>query len=266
MKKLNKKGYITIEVLIASIVAAVIAVFLIEITVKLVGRTDDAYVDAVLNTDKALIIKNIKKAIEDDIKKCDGINMVSTGENADYSKKWEFYYNNNECGYSTLFIESKKQEKKDLIQIIYFDNKQEEIYKKEIYNIVNFEFNVNINDTKENFVINIKGDNIFSDKDLNINIPISNRYDEAITPIIKHSVKIRFNNYTIFEDEVNHGDNFTGTTSELNDTFANLADINITCSPVVDVIKTKISNGFTFTIEDIRNNIECNVTQNNNFT
>lgn len=59
LKKLNRKGYITVEILLASIISAVIAVFLIELTVKLVGKTDDIYVDTVLTTDKALIMNRI---------------------------------------------------------------------------------------------------------------------------------------------------------------------------------------------------------------
>jgi len=59
LKKLNRKGYITVEILIASIIAVVIAVFLIELTVKLVSKTDDVYVDTILTTDKVLITNQI---------------------------------------------------------------------------------------------------------------------------------------------------------------------------------------------------------------
>ena len=59
MKELNNKGYITVEILIASIIAIVIAVFLIELTVKLVSKSDDAYVDTILTTDKVIITNQI---------------------------------------------------------------------------------------------------------------------------------------------------------------------------------------------------------------
>ena len=75
--KLNRKGYITVEVILASVVAVSIAIFLMEITIKMVNITDDAYVDTELLTEKALIIKNIKKLLEDDIEKNGGINNIT---------------------------------------------------------------------------------------------------------------------------------------------------------------------------------------------
>ena len=65
--KLNRRGYLAIEVILASVVAVTIAVFLMEITVKLVGITDDTYVETELLTDKALIVKNINELIDKDI-------------------------------------------------------------------------------------------------------------------------------------------------------------------------------------------------------
>ncbi len=67
MLKLNRKGYLTIEIILASAIAFVIAFFLIDITMKLVDKTDNYYVDTVFMTDKALITKNIKELIENDI-------------------------------------------------------------------------------------------------------------------------------------------------------------------------------------------------------
>lgn len=62
--KLNRKGYLTVEVILASVIAVTIAFFLMEITIKLVNVTDDAYVNTELLTDKTLIIKNIKGQLE----------------------------------------------------------------------------------------------------------------------------------------------------------------------------------------------------------
>lgn len=59
MLKLNRKGYLTVEIILASVIAVTIAFFLIEITMKLVSRTDDAYVDVNLITDKALITNKV---------------------------------------------------------------------------------------------------------------------------------------------------------------------------------------------------------------
>lgn len=76
MNNLNRRGYLTVEVILASVVAVSIAIFLMEITIKLVNVTDDAYVNTELLTDKALIIKNIKSGIEEDIKNGGGISSI----------------------------------------------------------------------------------------------------------------------------------------------------------------------------------------------
>lgn len=65
--KLNRKGYMTIEIILAAVVTFVIAFFLIDLTMDLSSNTDDAYADTVLVTDKALITKNIKENIDNDI-------------------------------------------------------------------------------------------------------------------------------------------------------------------------------------------------------
>lgn len=73
--KLNRKGYMTIEIILAAVITFVIAFFLIDITMKLSSNTDDAYSDTVLVTDKTLITKNIKENLEKDI--CTYGNIVS---------------------------------------------------------------------------------------------------------------------------------------------------------------------------------------------
>ena len=55
--KLNRKGYLTVEIILASTIAFAIAFFLIEITVKLVSKTDDVYHETVIAYDDAIIIK-----------------------------------------------------------------------------------------------------------------------------------------------------------------------------------------------------------------
>lgn len=82
MKKLNRKGYLTIEIILASVMAVVIAFFLIDLTMKLVDTTDNAYADTVLVTDKALVIKNIKENLEKDICSRGAITSVNCTNNA----------------------------------------------------------------------------------------------------------------------------------------------------------------------------------------
>ena len=62
----------TVEIIIASVIAFSIAFFLMEITMKLVDVTDNEYADTNFMTDKALIITNVKKYVKeylDDVKR-----------------------------------------------------------------------------------------------------------------------------------------------------------------------------------------------------
>lgn len=163
MLKLNRKGYITIEVILSSVLAFAVAFFLIDITVKLVNKTDDAYLDTVLMTDKALIIKNIKECIENDIKENGSIEDFYL-----YEKELEIFFNDG--GSSKLKIEVN-------------DNKTNIIYESRDNPLNKYEkeLNSNLKDLsiiygKEDYYayITIKAINIFSDKNNNINIPIYN--------------------------------------------------------------------------------------------
>lgn len=266
MKKLNNKGYITVEILIASIMSAVIAVFLIELTIKLVTKTDDAYVGVLLNTDKALIIDNVKNSIENDINECDVVSSIDNTENNDDSKEWEFCFAKEDCGCSTLIIESKvKEDEKEYKQISYLNNKRNTVYEKEIYNIEDLGFGVKYDNTGDNIgdniLINITGNNIFSDNDFIVNIPISNKYVENVSQVTSYTVQIMYNNNVIIAGEVIENGVFIGVTSELNDSFASSIGINISCSHsgIGSVSKSESSNDLIFTIENINDNIVCNI-------
>ena len=75
--KLNRKGYLTVEIILASAVAFAIAFFLMEITVKLVSKTDDVYHETVITYDDAIMINNIKDKIIDYIIETDGLALVN---------------------------------------------------------------------------------------------------------------------------------------------------------------------------------------------
>jgi len=81
MKKLNRKGYMTIEIILAAVLTFAVAFFLIDLTMNLTDVTDNTYEDTVLVTDKSLIIKNIKTNIEDDMCSNAGINSVVCSNN-----------------------------------------------------------------------------------------------------------------------------------------------------------------------------------------
>lgn len=61
MKKLNNKGYLTVEVVLASVIAFGIAYFLLNLTIKVKDKNDDMLVKTILINDKAIIENNIMK-------------------------------------------------------------------------------------------------------------------------------------------------------------------------------------------------------------
>jgi hypothetical protein len=61
MKKLNNKGYLTVEVVLASVIAFGLAYFLLNLTIKVKDKNDDLLVKTILINDKAIIENNIMK-------------------------------------------------------------------------------------------------------------------------------------------------------------------------------------------------------------
>lgn len=161
MLKLNKKGYITIEVILSSVLAFAVAFFLIDITVKLVNKTDDAYLDTVLMADKTLIIKNIKECIEKDI--------------ADYGNISELKYLNQKAT-NIIYIKFSNGTVRYLSTVnnhVRFYMGSTTYYEKKLNsNLRDLSITFDKNDSY--VFITIKATNIFSDKNNNINIPIYN--------------------------------------------------------------------------------------------
>lgn len=253
MKKLNKKGYITIEVLIASIVAAVIAVFLIEITVKLVGRTDDAYVDTVLNTDKALIIKNIKENINKDIETYGSIIEM---------KCYETYC---DIVFENSGIDPSKK-RKILIKdkyIKYCDGQESENcnYEKKLKDSINsakVSSNINGNVNSGNYInIEVGIENIFTDNNYNINIPIFNKGNTSyeIYKVIINK-KLGINESKVLEQTIAENGSISNIVIEGNDEY-NIFD-NVTCTNSQKVTFSKKANN---SIESVNMNLN-NITNN----
>ena len=63
MKKLNNKGYLLVEIIVASVLAMTIAYFLIDLTLNLKEKNDDVFVDTILVTDKMLMTDTIQEDI-----------------------------------------------------------------------------------------------------------------------------------------------------------------------------------------------------------
>lgn len=167
MKKLNRKGYLTVEIIIASVIAFAIAFFLMEITINLVDITDNEYVDTNFMTDKALIMKNIKKNLQEDILEYEKVESITCTDNV----MCKIYFIRSGGPTEARRIVIDNQEKK----VIYMENDDNGniIYEKELDS--NYGDMTITGDIEGNYVyFQIKGNNIFSDEEYNINIIVYN--------------------------------------------------------------------------------------------
>ena len=80
--KINNKGYLLVEIVIAAVIAFAIAYFLFDLTVNLGNKEEDYYVNTLLETDKLIMTKDIMNDIS-------SYNLVSvTTGNIDEGKKY----------------------------------------------------------------------------------------------------------------------------------------------------------------------------------
>lgn len=172
--KLNRKGYLTVEIILASTIAFAIAFFLIEITVKLVSKTDDVYHETVIAYDDAIIINNIKEKIKDYIIETDGLNLVECENNecnilgnrigGVTEERWLYY---DSVSKEIRFSEGAKK-REDRVTL-YSKKVDDSISEVEISSNING--NVKPNDRIVFF--NIKLKNIFTDNAYEMVIPIN---------------------------------------------------------------------------------------------
>lgn len=92
--KLNNKGYMLVEIIVASVIALVMAYFLIDITIRLVNKNNDYYVESTLLTDKSLVTKEIMEDISDS-----RIILTSVNKKSDTSVDLTFKYYNNDTDF-----------------------------------------------------------------------------------------------------------------------------------------------------------------------
>lgn len=255
MLKLNRKGYLTIEIILASAIAFVIAFFLIDITMKLVDKTDNYYVDTVFMTDKALIVKNIKELIENDINDLGIITKVDCdNDNNDFNITFEDRTTN------TLVIDKDKKQIKYGGYTKKFDTKLSG----------NVGISVSTSTDKKYIVFYMKFTNIFEGNDYDIIIPILNRKisNEGDNSLTKYTVTINrqlgtesATATTISTLTVNKGSNssvvsVTGTSS-----YPTYESISCTNSQTASVIKTT-SNGIDtakVTVTNVTNDTVCTI-------
>ena len=169
MKKLNNKGYLTVEIVVASVIAFAMAFFLMDITVKIVNDTEEAYVDTILTTDKALIMKNIKENIENDIKNYGRISNLVEVETIEKergkSRKWKINFSSGDDP-AVLLVSPDE---------VNYTRVDGTIYKKNLNSkLINIDSTFKMSSDSDYVLFKIEGENIFSDKDYNINIFIYN--------------------------------------------------------------------------------------------
>ena len=155
----------TVEIIIASVIAFSIAFFLMEITMKLVDVTDNEYADTNFMTDKALVMNNIKKYVKEYLDELKSNN----------DQIMSFTCQQNECKFES-------SENSSTIHLgIDIDNDNTLIFKKEetILYSKTLDNGIKINSltggNKGNYIyFQIKCTNIFSNEDYNINIVVYN--------------------------------------------------------------------------------------------
>lgn len=72
-KRLNSKGYMLVEIILASVLAMGIAYFITDLTIKLKNKNDDLLVKTLVSTDQTIIYNTIMKEVYNGTFKCDNI-------------------------------------------------------------------------------------------------------------------------------------------------------------------------------------------------
>ena len=73
--KLNNKGYMLIEIVLASVIAFGLAYFMLELTLKLKNKNDDLMVETLMATDNAIISNAIMRELQENNGNFDMRNM-----------------------------------------------------------------------------------------------------------------------------------------------------------------------------------------------
>lgn len=156
----------TVEIIIASVIAFSIAFFLMEITMKLVDVTDNEYADTNFMTDKALIMTNVKKYVKeylDELKSNNDSIMHFECQQKDQQKECDF--ESNEGSAIHLGIDNNNT--------LILTKEKANLYSKTLDNGI--KVNSLTGGNKGNYIyFQIKCTNIFSDEDYNINIVVYN--------------------------------------------------------------------------------------------
>ena len=159
--KLNRKGYLTIEIILGATIAFAIAFFLMEITIKMVNVTEDNYKDIVVITDNALVISSIKELLDN--KKI--INITCS------SNTCTITYNDidNTTHTTHLGIDNRSVIYKESTNYLYVKELDKSLSNITLTSTIRGDIT---GENKNNIYFKITAQNIFIDKDYSIIIPI----------------------------------------------------------------------------------------------
>ena len=155
--KLNNKGYMLVEIIVASAIALTMAFFLMEMTLKIVNSNNDYYEESVLLFDKNIITKEIM----DDV---NGKELIEV--NCDSNSSCTLKYDDNTSKDLSVNIDDK---------IIVYGN-----YSKKLSDKLNID-NIQINNDEGNKIlsISIPAYTNYSREDYGVNIVMF--YDDDFT-------------------------------------------------------------------------------------
>lgn len=76
-KKLNNRGYVLVEIILASVIAFAIAYYMFDLTIKLKNKNDDLFVETLAMTDQAIIENKLMQYVleEDRNFDCDNVKI-----------------------------------------------------------------------------------------------------------------------------------------------------------------------------------------------
>ena len=82
--KLNKKGYMLVEIILASALAFGLAFFIIDLVIRLKNKNDDLLVEALITTDKTIITNKLMSYAKLETKNIDCNKLTITGNTVKY--------------------------------------------------------------------------------------------------------------------------------------------------------------------------------------
>ena len=83
MRRLNNRGYLIVELILASVLAMTVAYFLLNLVVKMSSKNQDLYVETALLTDKA-IMTNL---VMEDVNKYTLVGVSQSGNSVNFDFK-----------------------------------------------------------------------------------------------------------------------------------------------------------------------------------